>query len=99
MHCLLDDDVKDKFIHRNDPKTIQQIDARNSIAREENAFEAIARLWNDENFNPRTTVSNIHADFATEIDIGYEATVEYVRATPTKIKDKIAKMKTDLTKL
>jgi hypothetical protein len=97
IHCLLDDDVKDKWIHRNDPKTIQQIDARNSTAREENAFEAIARLWNDQNFKPKTTVSNIHSDFATEIDIGYEATIEYVRATPAKIKDKIAKMKTDLT--
>jgi hypothetical protein len=97
IHCLLEDDIKQKWIHRNDPQTIQEIDARNSNARAENAFELIARRWNEETFNPSTTVSNCHVDFAEEIDIGYQATVDFVRATPAKVKDKLSKMKTDLT--
>jgi hypothetical protein len=97
IHCLLEDDVKDKWIHRNDPQTIQQIDARNSDARVENAYEMISSRWNANFFNPKTTVSNCHHDFLHEIDIGYDACLEFVRATPTKVKDKLAKMKTDLT--
>jgi hypothetical protein len=97
IHCLLEDDVKDKWIHRNDPKTIQEIDARNSDARVENAYEMISSRWNSNLFNPKTMVSSCHYDFMEEINIGYDACLEFVRATPTKVKDKLAKMKTDLT--
>jgi hypothetical protein len=32
-----------------------------------------------------------------EIDIGFDATADFTRASPTKVKDKLAKMKSDLT--
>jgi hypothetical protein len=81
IHCLLEDDIQEKWIHRNDPLSIQQIDARNSTARAENVYELLARRWNNELFNPTTTVSNCHVDFAEEIDIGYQqSTVDFVRA-------------------
>jgi hypothetical protein len=47
IHCLLEDDIKDRWIHRNDPKSIQKIDARRSVARQETAFEMIANCWNE----------------------------------------------------
>ncbi len=96
IHCLMEDDVKEKWIHRNDPKTIQEIDARNSVVRAENVFEMIANRWNSDSFNPRTTISNCHYDFSEEIDIGFDATAEFARASPTKVRDKLAKMKSDL---
>ena len=99
IHCLMEDDVKDKWIHRNDPKSIQEIDARRSEVRDENAFEMIANRWNSDSFNPTTMVSSCHLDFSSEIDIGYDATVDYVRASPTKVKDKLAKMKSDLSSI
>jgi hypothetical protein len=97
IHCLLEDDVKDKWMHRNDPQTIQQIDARISDARVENAYEMISSHWNAIFFIPKTAVFNCHNDFLDEIDIGHDACLEFVRATPIKAKDKFAKMKTDLT--
>jgi hypothetical protein len=96
IHCLMEDDVKEKWIHRNDPKTIQEIDARNSVVRAENVFEMIANRWNSDSFNPRTTISNCHYNFSEEIDIGFDATAEFARASPTKVRDKLAKMKSDL---
>lgn len=99
IHCLMEDDVKAKWIRRNAPKTIQQIDARRSEVRDEDVFEMIANRWNSSSFNPTTMISNCHYDFSQEIDIGYDATAGFARASPTKVRDKLAKMKTDLTSI
>jgi hypothetical protein len=99
IHCLLEDDVKEKWIHRNDPKSIQEIDARRSEVRDETAFEMIANRWNCKDFNPKTMVSNCHIDFNQVIDIGFDATSDFARASPTKVRDKIAKMRSDLTSI
>jgi hypothetical protein len=97
IHCLLEDDIREKWIHRNDPRSIQEIDARNSEVRVENAYEMIASRWNSTTFNPQTTISNCHYDFVEEIDVGHKACSEFARATPIKVKDKLARiMKTDL---
>jgi hypothetical protein len=81
IHCLLEDNVKDKWIHRNDPKTIQDTDARNSDVREENTFEMIANRWNSDSFNPTTMVSSCHVDFSSAIDIGSQATSDFSPAS------------------
>lgn len=99
MHCLLEDDIKDKWIRRNRAKTIQEIDARRSDIRQPDVHEMIADRWNSKEFNPTTMVSNCHFHFSQEIDIGFQVTAEFARATPTKVKDKFAKMKTDLTSI
>lgn len=99
IHCLMEDDVKEKWIRRNNSKTIQEIDARRSDVRPENAFEMIANRWNSNSFNPSTMVSNCHYDFSQEIDIGYDATADFARATPSKVRDKLAKMKADLSSI
>jgi hypothetical protein len=93
----VEDDVKDCWIHRNNPKSIQEIDACCSNARQETAFEMIANRWNETNFNPTTMISNCHNNFMEEIDIGFDATANFTRASSTKVKDKLAKMKSDLT--
>jgi hypothetical protein len=97
IHCLLEDDIHNKWIHRNDPRSIQEIDARNSEVRVENAYGMIASRWNLTTFNPKTTISNCHYDFKEEIDVGHKACLEFARATAIKVKDKLARMKTDLT--
>ena len=97
IHCLLEDDIHDKWIHRNDPRSIQEIDARNSEVRVETAYEMIASRWNSTTFNPKTTISNCHYDFKEEHDVGHKACSEFARATAIKVKDKLARMKTDLT--
>ena len=38
IQCLLNDEVRGLYIHRNDPKTGQQLDARNSTTRSPTAF-------------------------------------------------------------
>lgn len=65
----------------------------------EEAFDLIASRWNSETFNPTTMVLSCHYDFLEEIDIGFDATHDFARATPTKVKDKLAKMKSDLTSI
>ena len=96
IHCPSENNIKDKWIHQFDPKTIQEIDAHRSEVCEENVFELITNCWNDETFNPSTMISNCHYDFSQEIDIGYEAISNFTKATLTKVKDKFAKMRTDL---
>ncbi|KAG7365348.1 hypothetical protein IV203_038551 [Nitzschia inconspicua] len=99
IHCLLEDDIKEKWIHRNDPKSIQEIDARRSDVRDENAFEMIANRWNSSDFNPTTMVSTCHHDFSEEIDVGFDATSEFARASPDKVKDRLSKMKANLSSI
>jgi hypothetical protein len=99
IHCLLEDDIKEAFLRRHRSKTIQEIDARRSDVRPDDVHDLIANKWNSSTFNPKTMVSNCHYDYAQEIDIGYEVTRDFSRATPTKVKDKLAKMKSDLTSI
>ncbi|KAG7368520.1 hypothetical protein IV203_031263 [Nitzschia inconspicua] len=99
IHCLLEDDIKDKWIHCNDPKSIQEIDARRSDVRGENVFEMIANRWNSTDFNPTTMVTTCHYDFSEEIDVGYAATSEFARAAPDKVKDRLSKMKAILSSI
>ena len=97
IHCLMEDDIKHKYIHCEDRLTIQEIDARRSDVRAEDVFETISNRWNSNSFNPTTKISNCHYDYSEEIDIGFEATADFARASPTKVKDKIAKMRSDLS--
>jgi hypothetical protein len=97
IHCLLEDDIRNKWIHRNDPRSIQEIDARNSEVRVETAFEMIASRWNLKMFNPKMMLYKCHYDFKEEHDVGHKACSEFARATALKVKDKLARMKTDLT--
>lgn len=99
MKCLIQDDIKEKWIHNSDPRSIQEIDARHSDVREPTVFEVIAERWNSPSFNPTTMVSNCHYDYSEEIDVGFDATSEFARASPTKVKDKLAKMKADLSSI
>lgn len=99
IHCLLEDDIKEKWVRRDIPLSIQEIDARRSDVREDTVFEMIATRWNSSDFNPTTMISNCHYDFCEEIDVGFDATSEFARASPTKVKDKLAKMKAALSSI
>ena len=59
----MEDDIKEKWIHQNDLKSIQELDARRSDVRDENVFEMIANRWNSNSFNPTTMVMTCHYDF------------------------------------
>ena len=89
VHCLMEDNIRDKWMHRNDPKSIQEIDARRSDVRAETVFEMIANRWNSKSFNPMTMIMTAcHADYFVEIDVGFESMADFARASPTKVKDK-----------
>ncbi|KAG7339920.1 hypothetical protein IV203_024970 [Nitzschia inconspicua] len=111
IHCLLEDDIKEQWIHRNDPQSIQEIDAAHRRSGvnfgEETAFEMIANRWNSPDFNPTTMVSTTttttttttrpcHNDFSEEIDVGFDATSKFVRASPEKVRDKLLTMRFNL---
>jgi hypothetical protein len=57
----------------------------------------VASRWNSNTFNPKTMISNSHYDFQQEQDIGFKACSDFSRANAIKVKDKLARMKTDLT--
>ena len=42
IHTLLEDDIKDKWIHQHDPMTREELDGRKSVVREATVFEMIA---------------------------------------------------------
>ena len=62
-------------------------------------MEAVAQLWNSDEFNPTTGVSSCHEDFATPIDCGFEVTKEFARATPTMVAQRFAKLKLEMTSI
>jgi hypothetical protein len=48
-HCIFAEETRDALMRLNDVMTRAELDARNSVERPENFFEAVARLFNDTN--------------------------------------------------
>lgn len=99
IHCIIDDSIKSKFLHRNNPKSRLEIDARNSPVRELDVYEDISNLWNSPSFNPTTKITNCHEDFSSSIDVGYEIIKDFSAANPRKVKDKISSMRRELLEI
>jgi hypothetical protein len=67
---------------------------RNSSVREENIWEKIAKLWNDEEFEPHTLIlPDIHPyEFQTSKQRNFDKVRRLPPATPSKVKDKLSLM-------
>ena len=97
--CLIQDDIKSSFLRRADARTRQELDARNSEARPQTAFELIADRWNDEHFNPVAPSSNCHEDFLATTDCSHSRVAMMMRAAPQKVEDILTSMRSNLLRI
>ena len=69
------------------------------VYRPPNVFEAIAELWNDSTFNPIAPASACHLDFQMATDCSYKLVDGLLPATPQKIEDCLASMRSELIRI
>jgi hypothetical protein len=69
------------------------------VYRPPDVFEAIAEFWNDSTFNPIAPASACHLDFQMATDCSYELVDGLPPATPQKIEDCIASMRSELIRI
>jgi hypothetical protein len=69
------------------------------VCRPPNVFEVIAELWNDSTFNPIAPASDCHLDFQRATDCSYELVAGLLLATPQKIEDCLASMRSELIRI
>jgi hypothetical protein len=95
IHCVVDDSIKDGYRNRDmvQPGRME-IENRNSSVREENVWEKIATLWNDEEFEPHTLIlPDLHPyEFQTSEQLAFDKVRRLSPATPSKVKDKLSLM-------
>lgn len=100
IHCLVDnDDIKSAFLRRAIAQTRAQLDARNSLERAPTVYELLADKWNSPNFNPTTTVLQVHQDFATPIDCSHAQVATLTPADASKVEDYVTKMRSSLLRI
>ena len=97
--CIIQDDIKQKYCRHAAVMTRQELDGRNAEDRPQTAFEMIADRWNDPNFNPTAPASDCHEEFSHAIPCGYATVNKLMPASAQKVKDHIAAMRTDLTRI
>jgi hypothetical protein len=72
--CLVQDDIKEKFIHRGDPTSRTEFHAHNSIeVRAPTVYEMMSDLWNDLTVYPFVPVSSVIASTTIQILLGTSA--------------------------
>jgi hypothetical protein len=84
--CLIQDDIKPKWLSRAQPLTRQQLDGRNSEVRDETVYEMISDHWNSPTFNPQLDPSPIHFNYRNAIPLGHSTVAHLTEATPEKVK-------------
>ena len=97
--CLTQDDIKSAFLRRADARTCHELDACNSVVRPPTVFELISDRRKDENFNPVAPISECHEDFATPTNCAYSEVAALMRATPQKVEDVLASIRSNLLRI
>ena len=95
-HCVEHDKVKPHDICHNQAMTRRQLDDCNSADRPLTAYEIIANKWNDDSFNPSSSILEVHLDFAHPIDITHAAVANLADATASKVEDLLTQIRTSL---
>ena len=98
-HCVVHDEVKPHYIRRNQAMTRHHLDDRNSADRPLTAYEIIANKWNDDSFNPSSSILEVHPDFAHPIDITHAAVANLADATASKVEDLLTQIHTSLIRI
>ena len=99
FHCIIEDDTKPLFLHRNDTCTRRELDQRNSSERPETVNEVIAKWWNDVEFNPTLLVMDCDDNFATAIDVRFESVKNMTPANANNVKDHLTLLCTNLIRV
>jgi hypothetical protein len=94
--CLLEDDIKEKYLRRGDTMSRQELDGRNSEQRDPTVYEIIADRWNSSNFNPTLLVSTVHEDYRTPVDCSHQEVSNLQPATSSKVQNCLSSMHADL---
>ena len=97
--CLIDDDVKEAYLHRADAITRQQLDARNSESRAPTAFELLASKWNDSDFNPTAPASTCHFDYFDATDCSHSQVEMMTPATAEKVEKILTTVRSHLLRM
>ncbi|CAB9516211.1 unknown protein [Seminavis robusta] len=72
IECMLDESIRDKFTNMNDIGGRDELDARNSVERPENVYEACARLFNDDGKVVLSRVlPELHSTFSECLDCSF----------------------------
>jgi hypothetical protein len=84
MCLVVDDRIRNAYLHRGDAMSRTELDSRNSDeVREATVFEMIADKWNDVSFTPTVPVSTVHDDFRREIVITHDKVQSFLTRTFT----------------
>jgi len=99
IHCLLEDNIKWKYLECDNAMTRVELDGRNSNWMEPTVWDMISDRWNSHVFCPITCPLTIHEAFIDPIDCSFGLVAHLAIATPRKVKDKISEMRTDLLRI
>lgn len=69
------------------------------INRPKTVFEVIAEMWNSRTYNPVAPPSTCHIDFQTAIDCSFQAVSTLNPATPQKVQDIFASLRSNLLRI
>jgi hypothetical protein len=97
--CLIEDDIKAKYLRRGDTLSRQELDGRNSEQRDPTVYEMIADRWNSTNFNPILPASTVHSDFRTAVDCSFHEVSTLQEATSSKVQNALSSMRADLIRI
>jgi hypothetical protein len=97
--CLIEDDIKPKFLKRDKALSRLDIDARNSDTRKPTVYELIADRWNSVTFNPVLEASVVHENYAQSTDCSHNIVAGLTKATASKVRDLISSMRADLVRM
>jgi hypothetical protein len=100
IHCIIDNEkARSAYLKRNAVKTREELDATNSPNKGNTAFEVIAEVWNDPSFNPCTSVSDCHQDFAQEIPLPHSKVAKLVPADGLGIRNRLSNIRATLLRI
>jgi hypothetical protein len=97
-HVLMEDDIREAYIHRHDTPARDAFDARNCDDHPATFYELAAERFNSPEFNPTTNVyPNLHSDFAASIELPFGDAPTPV--TAMKIKEKFGETRSHLVRV
>ena len=95
-YCVVHNEVKPHYIRCNQVMTRRQLDDHNSAGHPLTAYEIIANKWNDDSFNPSSSILEVHPDFSQAIDITHAAVANLADTTASKVEDLLTQICTSL---